>query len=306
MERRRKAGDAAYIIYTSGSTGVPKGVECHHRGLINTVLEQVEGFQVGEESRELQFASLGFDASMSEVWTALVVGATVVVAGREVIEEPEAFTRYVEEKGVTVVTLPPVYLSALGRHPLPTVKTLVTAGEAPNPEDARHYARSKRYLNAYGPTECAVCVTMHEVRAEGEYGRGIPVGRPLRNVGVVVVDGALNALPVGVEGEVCVTGVGVASGVRGEGGADEGEVRGAPGVREGVPDGGHGEVEGGRGAGIRGEEGRAGEGEGAEGGGGGGEEEAAGARGGGRRRRWWIGRGRRARSWRPSWWAKAG
>ncbi|XHF15017.1 amino acid adenylation domain-containing protein [Archangium gephyra] len=216
VERNRKPEDAAYIIYTSGSTGMPKGVECHHRGLINTTIEQIDGFQIDGTSRGLQFASLAFDASMSEVWTVLAAGATLVVAGRDVIEDPQAFTEYLAEQEVTVATLPPVYLSALGRHPLPTLKTLITAGEAPNPEDARFYASSKRYLNAYGPTECSVCVTMHEVKADGDYGRGIPVGRPLRNVGVVVMDEALNALPMGTVGEVCVTGLGVAHGYVGK------------------------------------------------------------------------------------------
>ena len=213
-ERTRRPGDAAYIIYTSGSTGVPKGVECHHRGLINTALEQIEGFRITPESRVLQFASLAFDASMSEVWTALLSGAALVVVGRGVIEDTAAFTAYLETHGVTVATLPPVYLSTLERHALPTVKTLVTAGEAPNAQDARHYARAKRYINAYGPAECSVCVTMHEVKA-GEAEGPIAVGRPLRNVGVVVVDAGLNALPAGVVGEVCVTGVGVARGYLG-------------------------------------------------------------------------------------------
>nr|AID65225.1 nonribosomal peptide synthetase [Cystobacter fuscus] len=216
LDRSRRAGDAAYIIYTSGSTGVPKGVECHHRGLINTAIEQIQGFQIEPASRALQFASLAFDASMSEVWTALLAGATLVVAGREVIEDTAAFTAYLEAHRVSVATLPPVYLSALERHPLPTLRTLVTAGEAPNVQDARHYARSKRYINAYGPAECSVCVSMQQVSAEHPEGEAIGVGRPLRNVGVVVVDGALNALPAGVVGEVCVTGVGVARGYVGQ------------------------------------------------------------------------------------------
>ncbi|WP_224360464.1 non-ribosomal peptide synthetase [Hyalangium versicolor] len=215
VERSRRCSDAAYIIYTSGSTGMPKGVECHHRGLINTVIEQIHGFQIERASRVLQFASLAFDASMSEVWTALLAGATLVVAGREVIENTSAFTAYLAEHNVSVATLPPVYLSALERHELPTLRTLVTAGEAANAEDAKWYAKRKRYINAYGPAECSVCVSMYEVKEGEEYARGIPVGQALRNVGVVVADGELNALPVGVVGEVCVRGVGVARGYLG-------------------------------------------------------------------------------------------
>ncbi|WP_157758926.1 non-ribosomal peptide synthetase [Cystobacter fuscus] len=202
--------DVAALIYTSGSTGRPKGVRMEHRGILNTAREFNRLCEVTPEGRVLQFASLAFDAALLEMSMSLVGGAPLVVAGREVIEDTAAFTAYLEQHQVSFAILPPVYLNTLERHELPSVKTLVTAGEAPNEQDARHYAARKRYVNAYGPAECSVCVTMHEVK-EGEKGP-IAVGRPLRNVGVVVVDGALNALPAGVVGEVCVSGVGVARG----------------------------------------------------------------------------------------------
>ncbi|MET0404776.1 MAG: amino acid adenylation domain-containing protein, partial [Cystobacter sp.] len=207
-------GDVAALIYTSGSTGRPKGVMMEHHGILNTAREFNRLCDVGAEGRVLQFASLAFDAALLEMTMSLVSGAPLVVAGRDVIDDTAAFIAYLETHGVSFAILPPVYLSALEQHPMPTVRTLVTAGEAPNARDARHYARSKRYINAYGPAECSVCVSLHEVK-EGEEG-AIPVGRPLRNVGVVVVDGALNALPAGVVGEVCVTGEGVARGYVGQ------------------------------------------------------------------------------------------
>ncbi|WP_224360463.1 non-ribosomal peptide synthetase [Hyalangium versicolor] len=207
--------DVAALIYTSGSTGTPKGVMMEHRGLLNTAREFNRLCGVEPVGRILQFASLAFDAALLEMTMSLVGGAPLVVAGREVIENTSAFTEYLETHQVSFAILPPVYLSALERHELPTLRTLVTAGEAANAEDAKWYAKRKRYINAYGPAECSVCVSMYEVKEGEEYARGIPVGQALRNVGVVVADGELNALPVGVVGEVCVRGVGVARGYLG-------------------------------------------------------------------------------------------
>nr|AID65224.1 nonribosomal peptide synthetase [Cystobacter fuscus] len=216
LEDAAEPEDVAALIYTSGSTGRPKGVMMEHRGILNTAREFNRLCDVGPEGRVLQFASLAFDAALLEMSMSLISGAPLVVVGREVIEDTAAFTAYLETHRVSFAILPPVYLSALERHPLPTLRTLVTAGEAPNVQDARHYARSKRYINAYGPAECSVCVSMQQVGAEHPEAEAIGVGRPLRNVGVVVVDGALNALPAGVVGEVCVTGVGVARGYVGQ------------------------------------------------------------------------------------------
>ena len=202
----------AYVLYTSGSTGKPKGVMVEHRGLVNMALDQIRSFGIAPEDRVLQFASLSFDASLYETFMALFAGAALVVADRQVIAHPDAFVAYLKAHGVTTVVLPPVYLSALGNRDLPTLKTIVTAGEAAVAKDALRYARDKQYINAYGPTEASVCVAFHRVDPRREYQGGIPAGKPVANLSLYVVDERMSPVPVGVPGEICVSGVGLARG----------------------------------------------------------------------------------------------
>lgn len=204
--------DLAYIIYTSGSTGVPKGVMVEHRGFINMILDQIDGFGITPEDRVLQFATLMFDASMSEIFMALLKGAAVVMIDRDDIEDTKRFTDYLTRHRVTVATLPPVYLRMLDQDPLPTLKVIITAGEPAIVDDALFYSQSKRYFNAYGPTETSVCTAFHQVDPKRDYGRIIPVGRPVTNNAVFIVDNHLNLQPVGIPGEICFSGVGLARG----------------------------------------------------------------------------------------------
>ncbi|MBF0229003.1 MAG: amino acid adenylation domain-containing protein [Desulfamplus sp.] len=204
--------DLAYIIYTSGSTGEPKGVMVEHRSFINMILAQIEGFDVKPDDRVLQFATLMFDASMSEIFMALLCGAAVVMIDKEQIQDTTRFIDYMENKEISVITLPPVYLKMLNRHPFPKLRVLITAGEPAIKEDALFYGRTKNYFNAYGPTETAVCTSFHKVNPDAFYGDTIPVGSPIANNAVFIVDQHLNPVPIGVAGELCFAGVGVARG----------------------------------------------------------------------------------------------
>ncbi|MGD9732353.1 MAG: amino acid adenylation domain-containing protein [Desulfamplus sp.] len=204
--------DLAYIIYTSGSTGEPKGVMVEHRSFINMILAQIEGFDITPDDRVLQFATLMFDASMSEIFMALLSGAAVVMIDREQIQDTARFIDYMEHKKITAITLPPVYLKMLNRCPLPNLRVLITAGEPAIKEDALFYSTTKSYFNAYGPTETAVCTSFHKVDPNACYGDTIPIGTPIANNAVFILDNHLNPVPIGVAGELCFAGVGVARG----------------------------------------------------------------------------------------------
>ncbi len=204
--------DLAYIIYTSGSTGEPKGVMVEHRSFINMILAQIEGFDITPDDRVLQFATLMFDASMSEIFMALLSGAAVVMIDREQIQDTARFIDYMEHKKITAITLPPVYLKMLNRSPLPNLRVLITAGEPAIKEDALFYSTTKSYFNAYGPTETAVCTSFHKVDPNACYGDTIPIGTPIANNAVFILDNHLNPVPIGVAGELCFAGVGVARG----------------------------------------------------------------------------------------------
>ncbi|MBF0518240.1 MAG: amino acid adenylation domain-containing protein [Nitrospirae bacterium] len=206
------AASIAYLLYTSGSTGTPKGVMVKHRGFINMALDQIKTFAINDTDKMLQFASLSFDASLYETFLALFAGASVVIASKETIADTGAFIDFIETEAVTIVTLPPVYLSTLNKHPLPTVRTIITAGEAASIMEAISYAKTKQYINAYGPTEASVCIACHVVDPHREYSGTIPIGKPLANLSVYVLDESLNPVPIGIKGQICVSGVGLAAG----------------------------------------------------------------------------------------------
>jgi amino acid adenylation domain-containing protein len=210
VERRAAPApdDLAYIIYTSGSTGRPKGVVVTHRSLRHLADAQIESFQISAESRVLQFASLGFDASISEIFTTLLAGARLYLAPRNLLVPSRDMLRLMDRWGITVVTLPPSVLARLPESELPSLRTLVSAGEACPADLAARWSRSvPRFLNAYGPTEVTVCATIAEFRG------GRPtIGRPMGDARVYVVDKQLRPVPIGVSGELLVGGAGVAKG----------------------------------------------------------------------------------------------
>ncbi|MBU0485479.1 MAG: amino acid adenylation domain-containing protein [Proteobacteria bacterium] len=207
-----KADDLAYIIYTSGSTGLPKGVMIEHGAFINMPLDQIKSFNITANDRCLQFASSSFDASVYEIFIALFSGASLVMISQETISDPARFVKYLTDQVVTMVVLPPVYLNTLAANDLPTVKTMITAGEAAIIKDALDYSRGKQYINAYGPTEASVCVTYHKVDADYPYPGAIPIGKPIANTRVHIVDKSCNPVPIGFYGEICLSGAGLARG----------------------------------------------------------------------------------------------
>ena len=200
----------AYVIYTSGSTGRPKGVMNEHRGLSHLVSAQGALFGVGPESRVLQFASLSFDASVWEVAMALGHGASLHLASRSELMPGRPLLETMSRHAITHVTLPPSSLSACeeaeGEWTTPTV---IVAGEAIGAKDASRWSSRVALYNAYGPTETTVCATVHRCQP-GE--SSVPIGRPIANMRVYILDGQGQPVPVGVTGEIHIAGAGLARG----------------------------------------------------------------------------------------------
>lgn len=200
----------AYVIYTSGSTGRPKGTLLAHRGLCSLALAQARTFALGPGQRVLQFASSSFDASVWEWVMALCSGATLCLARQEQLASPTELHQLLTEQAITIATLPPSLLALLPAAPLPDLHTLITAGEACNAELVARWAPGRSLYNAYGPTETTICATWY--RCEPTDAQSPPIGRPLPNMQLFVLDAQRRSCPVGVPGELYIGGFALARG----------------------------------------------------------------------------------------------
>jgi amino acid adenylation domain-containing protein/non-ribosomal peptide synthase protein (TIGR01720 family) len=204
----------AYVIYTSGSTGWPKGVVVSHAGLASFSAAEIDHFEVHPGDRVLQFSSPSFDASVLELCMALPAGAALVVPPPGPLLG-DALAEVLAERAVTHALIPPVALATVpqvvARTGLPQFHTVIVGGDACAPELVNRWSTGRRLINAYGPTEATVVSTWSRPLAAGD-GAAPPIGRPIWNTQVYVLDDALRPAPVGIPGELYVTGGGLARG----------------------------------------------------------------------------------------------
>ncbi|HEX8112357.1 MAG TPA: non-ribosomal peptide synthetase, partial [Kofleriaceae bacterium] len=205
------ARDLAYVIYTSGSTGRPKGVMVDHGPIANLVEAQRILFGVRRDSQVLQFANLGFDASVSEIFVTLGNGACLHLASPEQMAPGQPLIDILRRRRIHLVTLPASVLASLPPAELPDLATVVSAGEACSSAVVQRWTQHTALVNAYGPTEGCVCATGTQLTAD-DARRDPPIGPPIRNVRVYIVDPHGEPVPVGVTGELCIGGAQVARG----------------------------------------------------------------------------------------------
>ncbi|MBZ5520985.1 MAG: amino acid adenylation domain-containing protein [Acidobacteriia bacterium] len=198
----------AYVIFTSGSSGVPKGVVVTHTGLASLAESQVEYLEVSEHSRVLQFASLNFDVSVWEVLVTLTSGAALVLLTEEE-RGGAALSRLLISQRITHVFLPPAVLATLDDAEALPLKVLVVGGEECPAELAVKWSPGRKMFDAYGPTEATVYATVSRLLS----GEGPPpIGHPISNTQVYVLDGSLEPAVPGVVGELYIAGAGLARG----------------------------------------------------------------------------------------------
>jgi non-ribosomal peptide synthetase component F len=171
----------AYVIYTSGSTGKPKGVMIESKGLVNLALAQISIFRIFSKSRVLQFASFSFDASVSEITTTLLAGATLYLVPKARLLEPAYLTTLMVQQQISHITLPPSFLSHLSNQAL--LQTLVVAGEACPIKWIKQWANKVRFINAYGPTESTICASAAHCFAEMDTPH---IGQPIANTKMAI------------------------------------------------------------------------------------------------------------------------
>ncbi|MFF2659829.1 amino acid adenylation domain-containing protein [Kitasatospora sp. NPDC058032] len=209
--------DLAYVIYTSGSTGLPKGVMNVHAAIRNRLLWMQDAYRLDATDRVLQKTPFSFDVSVWEFFWPLAAGATLVLARPEGHRDPGYLVRTIRSERVTTVHFVPSMLQAFLREPVEectALRRVVCSGEAlPRDLQDRFLARSRaRLYNLYGPTEAAVDVTHWTCRPDPDPHRPVPIGRPIANTRIHVLDGAMRPLPVGVPGELHIGGRGLARG----------------------------------------------------------------------------------------------
>jgi amino acid adenylation domain-containing protein len=216
--------ERAYVLYTSGSSGRPKGVEGTHRGAMNRMRWMWERYPFKALEVCCQKTNVGFVDSVWEIFGPLLAGVPSVILPQEAVLDPEELLQILAEQRVTRIVLVPSLLRALLEHApnleerLPELKLWSCSGEVLTWELARRFRKGypgAKLLNIYGSSEVAADVTWHEVREEEEDAQGtvsVPIGRPISNAQVYVLDRNLNAVPVGVRGEIYVGGDGLALG----------------------------------------------------------------------------------------------
>jgi amino acid adenylation domain-containing protein len=220
------ADNLAYIIYTSGSTGTPKGVLISHQAIAHHCQNVIQRYQLNSSDRILQFASLSFDVSLEQILTTLVVGATLIIADAKLLT-PWEFHQKLIDCSLTVVDIPPVYLTQWLQSldektcfaPINQLRLVICGGEALPAQTLKMWYNSPikgvSLINAYGPTEAtitAIAFTVPQNITAIESYTNIPIGRPLPNRKVYILDPQKNLVPIGATGELYIGGESLAQG----------------------------------------------------------------------------------------------
>jgi amino acid adenylation domain-containing protein len=211
----------AYVIYTSGSTGTPKGVAIEHRSLVNHACAFQRFLDLRPTDRLLQFASLSFDTAGEEIFPTLGSGATLLL--RPQLSDPLTFLRFASVEAITVLNLPTAYWSALtaavaeSSPPRPrALRTVLVGGERAASKSLRTWQQwageQITWINAYGPTETTISATFYIADPHDLASETVPIGRPIANAQMYVLDEALQPTPIGVPGELYIAGHGLARG----------------------------------------------------------------------------------------------
>lgn len=208
----------AYIIYTSGSTGTPKGVVVTHGSVVNLLTAMRDIIPLGTEDRILAVTTIGFDISVLEIHYPLAGGATVVLVSRQQVQDPPVLLEILRSAGATLLQSTPSLWRALLSESIDSLQTIraLIGGEALPVDLARALvSRTASVTNLYGPTETTVWSTVSEI---DDRTSEPPIGRPIANTRVFVLDEWLEPVPVGVAGELYIAGAGLARGYGGRAG----------------------------------------------------------------------------------------
>lgn len=218
------AENLAFVIYTSGSTGAPKGVLLTHRGLVNHHVAAARYYNLTPQDRVLQFASLSFDIALEEIFPTLISGARVVFRPDDLLIVGRHFVEWVEKRRITVLDLPTAFwhelvreLSSVCEQMPPALRLLIVGGDKALSSAFSQWRKMAgegvRWINTYGPTETSVIVAAYEPSlVSDQVCSNIPIGKPIANTQIYILDAHLQPVPIGVAGELYLGGDGLARG----------------------------------------------------------------------------------------------
>jgi fengycin family lipopeptide synthetase D len=210
-ESPNKLSDLAYVIYTSGSTGQPKGVMVEHRNLVAYVNAINKEVNIKEEDVMLQQTTYCFDGFIDEIFPVITTGGTIIIVNRNHVLNIDELYQIIEYRRVNLISGTPMLLNEINKLPrLDSVHAYLCGGDVLKYEYINNIIKSAKVYNQYGPTETTVCATCYDCSKENE--QKIPIGKPIANYKVYILNKDNKLQPIGIPGELCIGGYGVTRG----------------------------------------------------------------------------------------------
>lgn len=205
------SNDLAYIIYTSGTTGKPKAILTKHSNVISYVFVFNKLFNINYNDVTLQQASFTFDGLVEEVYTVIFEGGKIVVPNRNDIKDAKKLAKIINENKVTILSCSPLILNEFNKLPnMKSVRTFLSSSDILRKEYYSELIKQANVYNMYGPSEATVCTTYYKCGLNDS--ESVPIGKPLGNNKVYILDTNLDIVPIGVIGEIYIGGAGIANG----------------------------------------------------------------------------------------------
>ena len=207
-----KPDSLCYIIYTSGTTGNPKGVMIEHQGVVNLILHQIKNLKITKNENILLFSNYCFDASVEQIFTALLTGSILSIISKEEIKN-NLLLPFLENNKITHLDITPSYLEILGNiSHLKSLKRILVGGEVCPLVLAKKLGGVFDFYNCYGPTENSITSTIFKYSADCEYYNSLPIGKPISNTSAYILSDSLQLVGIGEVGELCLSGLGLSRG----------------------------------------------------------------------------------------------